>query len=256
MTKSFQVRSDDGLGWRAKIGVIVPATNTIAQPEYEALRPAWVTNHVTRMAPANRGVGLEAYRRSLMRGTEHIKAAMDLVLPCQPDTLLLGHSIDTFKDSVPEAEAMRDELTAHAGGVPMILPSLAFLAALKALDVRPRIAALTPYQEPGDEKVLKFFTSAGFEVVKLIGLKCTTPLEIASRPEDIIVEALRTLAQEDVDVIIEPGTNMPTGHIAAEAEKWIGKPVLACNTVTYWHTLRSLGIADRVAGFGSLMEHH
>lgn len=256
MKKSFEARSDDGLGWRAKIGVIVPATNTIAQPEYEAMRPAWVTNHVTRMAPANRGVGLEAYRRSLLRGTEHIKAAMDLVVPSQPDVLLLGHSIDTFKDSVAEAEAMRADLTAHAGGIPMILPSLAFLAALKAMNVRPRIAALTPYQEPGDEKVLSFFTSAGFEIVKLIGLKCETPLAIAAQPEEVIVDALKTLAREDVDVIIEPGTNMPTGHIAAEAERWLGKPVLACNTVTYWHTLRSLGINDRAAGFGPLLEHY
>jgi maleate isomerase len=256
MTKPFEVRSDDGLGWRAKIGVIVPATNTIAQPEYEALRPAWVTNHVTRMAPANRGTTLEDYRRSLMRGTDHVKAAMDLVIPSEPDMLLLGHSIDTFKDSVADAEAMREDLVAHAGGIPMTLPSLAFLAALKALKVRPRIAALTPYQEPGDEKVLKFFTAAGFEVVKLIGLKCKAPLEIASRPEPVIVEALKTLAQEDVDVIIEPGTNMPTGHIAAEAEKWLGKPVLACNTVTYWHALRSLGIEDRARGFGTLLENY
>ena len=256
MKKSFESRSDDGLGWRAKIGVMVPATNTIAQPEYEALRPAWVTNHVARMAPANRGTDLESYRRSLQRGSQHVKDAMDLVLPCEPDALLLGHSIDTFTDTVAEAEAMREDLTAHAKGVPVMLPSLAFLAALKAMGVKKRIAALTPYREPGDEKVLKFFTAAGYDVVKLIGLKCQTPLSIAAQREEDIVAALKILAAEGVEAIIEPGTNMPSGHIAADAERWLGVPVIACNTVTYWHTLRSLGINDRTTGFGPLMEHY
>ena len=35
-----------------------------------------------------------------------------------------------------------------------------------------------------------------------------------------------------------------------------GKPVVAINTATYWHALRAVGITDRKAGFGSLMEHH
>ena len=35
-----------------------------------------------------------------------------------------------------------------------------------------------------------------------------------------------------------------------------GKPVLAVNTCTYWHALRSLGIDDKIDGFGSLMLEH
>lgn len=258
MTLKDGARSDDGLGWRAKIGVLVPATNTTAQPEYEAMRPAWVTNHVSRMAPVDRGVGgdLAAYRASLDRNSDHIKAALDLVLPCEPDALLLGHSIDTFTDSVADAEAMRDDLTTYAGGVPMFLPSLAFLAAMQAMNIGRRIAVLTPYFPPGDEKVVRFFTSAGYEIVRLIGMKCPTPLAIAATPEADTIEALRTLAGEDVDAIIEPGTNTPAAKLAGEAPRWLGKPVFACNTVTYWHTLRSLGITDRVAGFGPLLDRY
>lgn len=251
-------RSDDGLGWRAKIGVLVPATNTIAQPEYEAMRPAGVTNHVTRMAPVDRGGNgdLAAYRASLDRSTDHIKAALDLVMPCEPDALLLGHSIDTFTDDVASAEAMRAELTDYAKGVPMFLPSLAFLAGLKAMNIGRRIAVLTPYFPPGDERVVHFFTSAGFEIVRLIGMKCPTPLSIAAITEADTVAALQSLAVEDVDAIIEPGTNAPAARLAGEALRWIGKPVIACNTVTYWHALRSLGIADRVPGFGPLLDHY
>jgi maleate isomerase len=45
-------------------------------------------------------------------------------------------------------------------------------------------------------------------------------------------------------------------RLAAAAELFLGKPVIAINTATYWHALRACGITDRRAGFGSLLEHH
>jgi len=42
-------------------------------------------------------------------------------------------------------------------------------------------------------------------------------------------------------------------HLADEAERWLGKPVLAINAVTLWHVLRASGIADEQRGCGSLL---
>ncbi len=39
----------DRLGYRLKIGMIVPSTNTTVQPETDAMRPVGVTNHVGRI---------------------------------------------------------------------------------------------------------------------------------------------------------------------------------------------------------------
>ena len=43
-----KVRNDDALGWRLKLGVIVPATNTIVEPEFHSMAPAGVTCHPGR----------------------------------------------------------------------------------------------------------------------------------------------------------------------------------------------------------------
>jgi maleate isomerase len=43
-------------------------------------------------------------------------------------------------------------------------------------------------------------------------------------------------------------------RLAASAELWLGKPVIAINTATYWHALRQNGINDKIAGFGGLLE--
>jgi maleate isomerase len=42
--------------------------------------------------------------------------------------------------------------------------------------------------------------------------------------------------------------------VAAEAERWLGKPVLAMNVVTYWDALRRCGIKDHVLGYGRVLE--
>lgn len=56
----------------------------------------------------------------------------------------------------------------------------------------------------------------------------------------------------DVDAVVQVGTNLPAARVAVMAEVWLGKPVIALNTATYWHALRQNGIADKVQGFGRL----
>ncbi|MYE48960.1 MAG: arylmalonate decarboxylase, partial [Gammaproteobacteria bacterium] len=64
----------------------------------------------------------------------------------------------------------------------------------------------------------------------------------------------RELDGDDVDALVQVGTNLSAIRLAAGAERLLGKPVIAINTATYWHALRANGIQDRVMGFGRLLE--
>jgi maleate isomerase len=55
---------------------------------------------------------------------------------------------------------------------------------------------------------------------------------------------------------VQVGTNLACAAVAAEAERWLGKPVIAINAATYWYALRQNGIDDRQLGFGSLLAEH
>lgn len=246
----------DCLGYRARLGVLVPATNTIVQPEYEALRPRGVTNHIARMRPANRPIDdMEGYRLSLERSTAHVEEAVDSVLHCEPDAILLGHSIDTFRGGVEGAKRQREDL-GHFSGRAVFMPSLAFLDALTALGHPGRLAILTPYFPPANEQVAAFFIDAGYEVTKLIGLNCPGPLSVARTPRSRICEALTELAMTNAEIILQPGTNLPTADLENQAMSWLGIPMLSCNPTTYWAALRGIGINDRLDGFGSLFAQH
>ena len=98
--------SCDTLASRAKIAVIVPATNTVVQPEMEAMRPAGVTNHVSRMLlPPRPYDDMQAYQQALKTEKGQLEEALTLVLPCEPHAVAHGHSIHSFRGDLQRAQA-------------------------------------------------------------------------------------------------------------------------------------------------------
>jgi len=93
----------------------------------------------------------------------------------------------------------------------------------------------------------------GFTVVRDIALQCTSWTAIAQVTPGQCRDALRKLDGDDVDALVQVGTNLSMIRLAAAAEAWLGKPVIAINTATYWHALRASGIQDRMEGFGRLL---
>jgi maleate isomerase len=74
-------------------------------------------------------------------------------------------------------------------------------------------------------------------------------------PESQLISVLRDLDGPDVDAIVQVGTNLSMVRLADEAERWLGKPVVAINAATLWHALRANGFDDRFQGFGSLLRN-
>jgi maleate isomerase len=129
-------------------------------------------------------------------------------------------------------------------------------AALKAYGGIKRIAFLSPYYPVANAEVRRYFVESGFEVVRDICLGCKSWTAIAEVTPGLLREKLIELDGNgrDVDAIVQVGTNLSMVGLAAAAEIWLGKPVIAINTATYWHALRQNGIMDKIAGLGRLLE--
>lgn len=93
-------------------------------------------------------------------------------------------------------------------------------------------------------------------MVAIEGLKCPTAVSIAHVQEDELRRALLAVDGPDVDALVQCGTNLSMVGLADEAERWLGKPVIAINAATWWMALRENGIADKVYGAGSLLREH
>jgi maleate isomerase len=169
----------DSLGFRKKFGVIAPSTNTAVQPEYDDMRPRGVTNHFARIHIPDRPIrNDDDFTKLLDDIREAMFEAVDQVMTCKPDYLILGMSAETFWDGLDGSMRLRGRIETTAG-VKVSMGSDASQAALQQLGSIKRIGVITPYMPVADAQVRRFFTDCGFEVVRLKGLRCDSPVTIA-----------------------------------------------------------------------------
>jgi maleate isomerase len=246
----------DSLGFRMKFGVVAPSTNTSVQPEFDSMRPHGVTNHYGRIHIPDDPIGSDADFDALMDNIRReLMSSIDRVMTCRPQHMIMGMSSETFWGGLEASKELKRKVEERAG-VKVSMGSDASQMALRRYgDIR-RIGVVTPYMPVGDAQVRRFFAECGFEVVHLAGLKCRSPSLIAHVSEKELRDALLRVNDGSVEAIIQVGTNLAMARLAGIAEFWLDKPVIAINTATYWHALRTNGIADRVHGFGSLLVEH
>jgi maleate isomerase len=247
----------DSLGLRGKFGVLAPSTNTSVQPEFDAMRPWGITHHHSRLVIPDSKVRDDATFLAMMdniRGA--LFPALESVLTCDPDYVILGMSSETFWDGLEGSRLLQRKLekTAKVG---VAMGSDACRAAIRAYGrgVK-RLGVVTPYMPVGDKQVVRFFTECGFKVVNLLGLKCRSPTAIARVSKEELRDAILEVNRGKVDAVVQVGTNLAMAEVAAMAEFWLDKPVIAINTATYWYALRDYGIKDKIPGWGSLLSQH
>ena len=177
------------------------------------------------------------------------------VLTCSPEYVVLGMSAVTFSGGAAGADAFQAKVERESG-VGVSIGSHSCTAALKAYGGIKRIAFLSPYYPVANKEVARYFTDSGFAVIRDLYLECKSWTAIAEVPTDVLREKLIELNGDagDVDAIIQVGTNLSMVRLAAAAEMWLGKPIIAINTATYWHALRQNGILDKIPGLGRLLE--
>jgi maleate isomerase len=244
------------IGARGRIGVIIPSTNIGVEYDCQRILPAGVTWHFARfwveqpdLSSDNMFLAfIDAIRKT-------IPDAMRDIMTCEPSYIMMGMSAETFwgglEGNVEFEARLRDYIGPSMG---LTSGAAALKSALDAFGVK-SVSALTPYQPVGDEQVHRFLDESGYTVRKVIGLKCETATSIAhTPPREVIDVVLNELDGDNVDAIVQAGTNLSTSDIFPTLEKQLGKPVIAINIATIWHALRAQGIHDKICGKGWLLE--
>lgn len=243
----------DTLGYRMKFAVIAPSTNTSVQPEYDDMRPRGVTNHFSRIhIPDTKVTDDKTFLEMIENIRSNTMDAVDVAMTMEPGAVIMGMSAETFWDGAEGAERLHKKMVERTGGVPVVMGSTAVDAALKTYGGIKKIGVFTPYTDVGNVNVKKFFEDLGYEVVHLIGLASPSPMLIGHEPKQKLKQTAVAVS-EGVDAVVQCGTNLAFAEVAGIAEFWLEKPVIAINTATYWHALRSMGIKDQMEGFGRLL---
>ena len=242
----------DALAWRKKFGVIVPSTNTIVEPDFYRMTVPGVTAHTSRIWIRDQDLSNnDAFEALLEQIRVEIEYAVQRVMTAEPDYMVMGMSAETFWGGVQGNREFIRNIKAWSG-LDVATGAEACERALNLFGAK-KIGVVTPYQQIGDDNVIKFFNEIGFEVVRIKGLKCPTAVSIAHVTDTTLRQALYEVNGEDVDALVQAGTNLSMVGLADEAERWLGKPVIAINAATWWMALRDNGIEDKVYGCGRLL---
>lgn len=245
----------DALGYRAKFAVLVPSTNTTVQAEFDGMRVRGVTNHLTRIAIPNIPLNNDDDFNKLIDLIEGAQEdAIKRVMSCEPDYFVMGISAETFWNGLAASVRLKKQVM-EMTGLDVAMGSEACQEALSKYNAK-RIAVITPYQPVGDKNVVRFFEECGFSVLRIKGLKCESPVKIAHVQPQTLIEEIKRIDGDDVDAIIQVGTNLSMARVAAVAEEFLDKPVIAINSAIYWHALRQNSINDQFDGFGSLFSQY
>ena len=113
---------------------------------------------------------------------------------------------------------------------------------------------ITPYPQVGDDNVRQYFTEIGYEVKAVKGLNRPSATAIAETTIPEVMAAIKEVDGDDVDAILQCGTNLSTVDVFPTLEHWLEKPLIPINIATVWHALRACGINDKITGKGRLLE--
>lgn len=248
----------DILGWRCKFGVITPSTNTVVQPEYDDLRPAGVTNHISRMHISDKAINDDSdFERLILSIDEALESAVDRVNTCLPDSIILGISAESiWGGGIEAASKVKERIKSRSRVDNVFIAADALSLALKSYKVKGKVGLITPYMPVAEKHLKKYMDDIGYNVSSMIHLRCKSPVLIAHTPLENIKKALIKLVAEGATAIIQFGANLPMAKFSQLAENWLDIPVISVNVATYWHALRANKIYDQITGYGKLMEKY
>ncbi|HEY1075089.1 MAG TPA: hypothetical protein VGE51_00210 [Fontimonas sp.] len=248
---------------RARIGVLIPSTNTGVEYDLQKFQLTGVSWHPSRFWIELKNWAEEGQKTGddentiferfldMMRG--EMPMGIKNVLSAKITHLMLGMSAETFWGGMEGNIAFERDIQAQIGDLGLTTGAAACRDALHLFKVK-RISVITPYPPVGDDNVRRFFDEIGFEVKHIAGLNRPSATAIAETTIKQVVDAVKAIDGDDVDAIIQCGTNLSCVDVFPTLEHWLEKPLIPINVATIWHALRACGIRDQVIGKGRLME--
>lgn len=247
------------MGWRARIGVLTPHLDLVPELELNAMVPDGISVHAARV-PFGVSAGATVIGADAVRAfaePPHVDEAAELLAAAPIDAIVYAFTSSSYLSGVNADVALAQRLQGRTGGMPVVVPCMAAMAALNELHVR-RLALINPpwFPAEADRQGAGYFAGQGIEVVH----HARAALEHSELPAgqlDIEPGPLHEWVGRNVPAGAEAvfiGGNGFRAVGAIEAlEDELGRPVLTANQVALWQALRRIGNDVPVSGYGQLL---
>lgn len=237
------------MGWRGRIGFLVPPGNPTVEPEMMQLAPDGVSLHFTRMvAHGTTGAhdGQEDRNRTQIAHLDENAALLAMV---RPGVIVMAHTATSYTLG-KDGEAALVERMRRTHGIPFITAFGSVLAAFAHLGVQ-RVAYATPYNGQVTAQGKAHLEAHGLQVVSHGMLPGVS--NIYDETAERAYQLARQVDCAEAQAVFLSGVGMPTLAVLDMLERDLGKPVLSSASAMMWYALRTIGVREPMPLGASLL---
>ena len=239
---------------RARIGLLVPFTNSNLEPDFAMMRPAGTSIHTARLGGYDEDeVPDENQMQGL--GAADLDDPLKLLMGVKPDVVIYGCTSATLTHGPAFDRDLAAKISAQSGAK-TVTAAGALVFALKALGIS-RIGFASPYVPAINSLAIQFLADMGIETVarSAVGATLGNHEQGALGPSDVY-DLGRKADSPEAEAIVLSCTDMRSLESIERLEQALGKPGVTSNQATFWRCLRLMGINAKIPGFGKLLEEY
>ena len=223
----------------ARIGVIIPTSNRLTEPQFHYYAPQELGIHFARARITGR------WARSTAELAPEVARAASTLADAKPDLIVFNCTGTSMKEG-PEGDRYLREAIRQETGIEVLSTAQAVVAALDALGMR-RFVLVTPYAQATNDHEIAYFRALDFEVLQDVALGLKGGDQFITVPPERWIEIALDHDHAEADGYFLSCTNTTQIEAIEEIERHTGKPVVSSNQAVLWACL------DRLRrDFGSL----
>lgn len=229
----------------ARIGLLIPSSNTSVEPEFYRALPAQVTLHTARLYLS------QISEETIAAMLAELESQGKLLATADVDVIMLGAVSPGFLRGADYDRELAARIAA-ATGKRASTTATALLESLEHLKVS-RIAVGAPYDKVVSDIASRFLQANGITVVATRELGLTDNLEVGRLAPQSAYDMGLELDHPEAQAIVFAGTNWSTMAITEQLEARLGKPVISTTAAALWSALRLVGWRGSLPGQGKLL---
>jgi maleate isomerase len=232
----------DGVGWRARIGVLTPHFDGVPESECWTMAPAGVSIYAARVP----FVDARTFAQP-----PHIDTATELLAAAPLHAIIYAFTSSSYLLGVEADTALKARLEQRTRGIPVVIPGLAAVEALRACGLR-RLALIHPpwFRDEITQAGATYFRGHGFDVVYAGSVSPHRGFSEVHAGE--LYEWARTHVPTETEAVFFGGNGLRAIGVIQALEEDLDRTVLTANQVAFWQALRFSGMRAPVGGYGRL----
>ena len=190
-------------GWRAKIGLMIPSTNSTMEPDFNRLAPEGVTIHSARLKTKR-----EATFETLREMEKLVIPAAKSLADCEVDAICYGCTSGSFLEG-PSYSTRIEENIKNETGIAAITTANAMVESIKELGLK-KITVVSPYVQATNERLINFLEELKIKVVSLKAFDLLDQFEHANVPSFLIYQLVRAADVAEAEGVFISCTQLPS----------------------------------------------